>query len=321
MFQYYKSAIISILIVIITIFTIYGADRIIGSKFNKIYSGWNKEGYRGELRGKKKIDSKRIIALGGSTTFGYGTTNDKSWPYLLEENLKSNNINIDVINLGGLSHGMWAIHKDIKHYNYLDYDYAIIFNGYNDINPETLAQYSKRHNNPIFKKFGYLPTLDVYLYEKLALLFYDDLAEFYASKRNKDSNDNIFFFNYKNKLKSDDNKKIQEKLKQKLEENKKEPFEDYLNEYLKVINYLNKKKIQTIIIHQPNLDNEILDLQKIKVDKLILNHQNIKVLNFRELIDLQNKKLSSDGMHLTFKGNKIIADEIFKKLKDKFKNN
>ena len=49
MFQYYKSTIISILIVIITIFTIYGADRIIGSKFNKIYSGWNKEGYINRL--------------------------------------------------------------------------------------------------------------------------------------------------------------------------------------------------------------------------------------------------------------------------------
>ena len=318
MLQYYKSTIISILIVIITIFLIYLSDRIVGNKFNKIYSGWNKEGYRGELKNKKKIDSKRIIALGGSTTFGYGTTNDKSWPFLLEKNLKSENLDVDVVNLGGLSHGMWAIHKDIKHYEYLDYDYAIIFNGYNDINAHFLAEYSKRHNNPIFKKFGYLPTLDVYIYEKSALLFYENLAEFYASKRSKGSSEDTFFFNNQNKLSSEDNKKIQEKLKKKLKEKKKEPFEDYLNEYSKVLNYLYKNKIQTIIIHQPDLDNELLDLQKSKVDKLISNYSNIKTLNFRKLIDLQNNKFSTDGMHLTFQGNKIIADEIFKNIKNMF---
>ena len=71
----------------------------------------------------------------------------------------------------------------IIHYDYLDYDCVIIFNGYNDINPDHLAKFSKRHNNLIFKLFGYLPTLDVYLYEKIALMIYGDLAKFYSSKR------------------------------------------------------------------------------------------------------------------------------------------
>lgn len=318
MFEYIKSTIISILIVILTIFLVYLADRIVGNKFNKIYSGWNHEGYRGELKDKKKKNTKRIIALGGSTTFGYGTTADKSWPFLLEKNFKNEKFNVDVVNLGGLSHGIWAIHKDIKHYKYLDYDYAIIFNGYNDINPTILAQYSKRHNSPIFKKYGYLPTLDVYIYEKFALLFYENLGEFYESKRNKDSTVKTFYFNTKNKLKSEDNKKIQEELKKIIKEEEKEPYYSYIKEFTEVLNYLRKNKIQTIVIHQPDLINEMLDLQKNKVDELISNYENVKVLNFRKLINLRDNKMSSDGMHLTFQGNKIIADEIFKYIKDMF---
>ena len=50
---------------------------------------------------------------------------------------------------------------------------------------------------------------------------------------------------------------------------------------------------------------------------LIIYCQNMKklVLNF-SLIDLQDKKLSMDGMHLTHEGNKIIAEEIYKNIRN-----
>tara|TARA_B100000963_G_scaffold361331_1_gene396204 strand:- start:328 stop:1377 length:1050 start_codon:yes stop_codon:yes gene_type:complete len=349
MSQYYKSIILSIFIGIITLLLIYSADRIVGNKFNKIYAGWNTEGYRGELKKEKDKNTKRIIALGGSTTFGYGTKSNESWPFLLEQKFISNNKDVDIVNLGGLSHGIWAIYKDIIHYEYLNYDYVIIFNGYNDVNPNILAQYSKRHNNPIFKNFGYLPTLDVYIYEKIALLLYGDLEKFYANKYNEA--DDIFVFDSnKKQLTEEENQKLQKKLEKlfiekqigtkeqidQVDDKKKldleidqamvrkpdgsieEPFKDYIDEYTKVLDYLTKKNVKIIVIHQPDLDNVILDLQKKKVESLLLNYPDVLVLNFRNLIDLEDKKLSTDGMHLTYDGNKIISDEIYKNLKNIF---
>ena len=97
-----------------------------------------------------------------------------------------------------------------------------------------------------------------------------------------------------------------------------EPFKDYIDEYSKVLDYLTKKNVKIIVIHQPDLDNVILDLQKKKVDSLLLNYPDVLVLNFRNLIDLEDKKLSLDGMHLTYEGNKIISDEIYENLKNIF---
>ena len=78
-----KSRIILLLTtVLLIIILIYSADRIVNNKFNKIYAGWNSEGYRGILKSKKKEGFKRIVTVGGSTTFGYGTTYDFAWPFL-----------------------------------------------------------------------------------------------------------------------------------------------------------------------------------------------------------------------------------------------
>ena len=111
MSKYYKSLILSILIITITLLVVYGLDRVVGNKFNKIYAGWNKEGYRGEIKKNKKKNSYRIIAVGGSTAFGYGTKYDQVGHSFLKKIL-SDEKDVDVVNLGGLSHGMWAIHKD-----------------------------------------------------------------------------------------------------------------------------------------------------------------------------------------------------------------
>ena len=86
----------------------------------------------GYIKEYKKDGHHRIITLGGSTTFGYGTTFKNSWPYLLEQGLKKNNFKFDIINLGLQSNRINGIYLDLLHYDYLDYDLAIIYSGYND---------------------------------------------------------------------------------------------------------------------------------------------------------------------------------------------
>ena len=52
-------------------------------------AGVNVWGYRGAVVGKKKPGETRIVALGGSTAFGYGLPSNESWPYYLEHQINA----------------------------------------------------------------------------------------------------------------------------------------------------------------------------------------------------------------------------------------
>ena len=45
---------LSLISIILIILLIYIADRVVGNKLNKIYAGWNSEGYRGIKNEKKE---------------------------------------------------------------------------------------------------------------------------------------------------------------------------------------------------------------------------------------------------------------------------
>ncbi|MBN1427519.1 MAG: hypothetical protein JXB07_03985 [Anaerolineae bacterium] len=63
----------------------------------------NERGIRGELVAVPKPEGVyRILALGGSTTFGHGLTSDESWPTQMERILRDDYgyTNVEVVNLG-----------------------------------------------------------------------------------------------------------------------------------------------------------------------------------------------------------------------------
>lgn len=67
-----------------------------------------------------KTDRPKIIALGDSLTAGFGLTEKESYPYLLQERLKADGYNYEVINagvsgdtsLGGLERVDWVLEQD-----------------------------------------------------------------------------------------------------------------------------------------------------------------------------------------------------------------
>lgn len=313
-----KNNLISLIIIIIITFLlisfIYLADRVVGNKFNKVYAGWNSEGYRGIKKSKKQNDYKRIVTVGGSATFGYGTRYDESWPFLLEKKFKDNQMKIDVVNLGHLTQGIWAIRKDLIHYDYLNYDYVIFYNGYNDTNPTILNKGSARHYDPIFKLFGYLPILDTYIYEKFNLMIHGDLDLFYKEKRNNNHKAS-FSLDKNNKPKRKEIQETQENSKKII--NKKKAFEDYINEYKLTFKYLIENKKKIIFIHQPKLKN-YNKIQRYKIKNFLNSFPEVIQLEYTELIDLSDLNISKDYMHLTFKGNNMLAEKIFEDLKNKF---
>ena len=109
----------------------------------------NSEGFRGSEFSKDKPDNTyRIIAVGGSTTFGSGVTNENTWPKILEKKLQnlSESKKIEVINSGISGMNSFSESKLIKqkliHYKP---DLIIVYDGMNDVGCKMREHITKEH--------------------------------------------------------------------------------------------------------------------------------------------------------------------------------
>ena len=136
-------------------------------------AGLNRWGYRGPVVGAKRPGETRIVMLGGSTVFGYGVFWDQAIPAVLERELRQADPThpVSVINLGFNNEGAFALVPTLRDFAYLDPDVAIFYAGYNegfgDLGPNTAVY---RHESPVFRAFGYFPILPLVLREKAVAL-------------------------------------------------------------------------------------------------------------------------------------------------------
>ena len=73
------------------------------SKYSKSEIELNSEGFRGvEFSQMKEDNTIRIFAVGGSTTFGNGVSDENTYPVILQKKINSLNLekNIEIINAG-----------------------------------------------------------------------------------------------------------------------------------------------------------------------------------------------------------------------------
>jgi hypothetical protein len=100
-------------------------------------AGVNVWGYRGAPAGAKQSGDVRIVMLGGSTAFGYGLPSHESIPAFLERRLNAAagaaGRRFTVINLGAPGQGAHGFKFDLADYAYLDYEVALLYEGYNDL--------------------------------------------------------------------------------------------------------------------------------------------------------------------------------------------
>lgn len=305
-----KIFVINILVISIILTSVIFLDIKIGEKMNFKYAGYNYKGYRGEIKGLKKNDFKRIITLGGSTTFGYGTTYQESWPYLLEQLFEKKKYKIDIVNLGLQSNTIRGILLDLNHYDYLDFDIAIIYSGYNDCHYKGLSEVLTRHENFFFKNFGYLPIIQTYLVEKTILLLGKNINEFYASGKKS------FIMCDDQSIKNISDEDIN-KFKNKINNN-------YLKHFRKVIEKLISKNKIVIVMHQPLMNTTGGKLQKIQKDqlkKMLSQYEIVKQVDTNNLLDVSNKDLFFDNQHLKYKGNLIISNLLYSFISKELLNN
>jgi hypothetical protein len=134
-------------------------------------AGVNIRGYRGSLMPSKKPGEIRVAVLGGSTAFGWGLPFHESVPAFLERLLNASaSTRFSVVNLGAPGQGAYGFLFDLEDFAYLDYDIVCLYEGYNDLGPITKRGLNNyllwRRQSPVFRWTGYYPLLPVVLREK-----------------------------------------------------------------------------------------------------------------------------------------------------------
>ena len=112
---------------------------------------YNSEGFRGPEFLKEKPDKTyRIFVIGGSTTFGDGNADNKTWPYYLHEifDTLDLNYNVEIIN-AGFSSGWSGSEIKLIREKILDYnpDLLMVYDGWNDVRMQ-LGEPQGRIANP-----------------------------------------------------------------------------------------------------------------------------------------------------------------------------
>ena len=137
-------------------------------------AGVNVWGYRGAPASAKQAGETRVVMLGGSTVYGWGLPAHESIAAYLERRLNAGGRRFSVINLGAPGQGAYGFVTDLADFEYLDYDIVCLYEGYNDLGPITIRGRDNyllwRRESPVFRWTGYYPILPIVLREKADLM-------------------------------------------------------------------------------------------------------------------------------------------------------
>ena len=145
-------------------------------------AGLNRRGYRGPVIPRKQPGELRVAMVGGSTVFGYGVAWNESIPAYLESKLRERlERPVRVVNLGFNNEGAYAFRANLEDFSYLDYDVAVLYEGYNDLPGDEGPNRSVyRRQSAIYRAFGYYPILPLYLEEKARALRFGNVNAGYG---------------------------------------------------------------------------------------------------------------------------------------------
>lgn len=147
--------VVIMLAVVGSVAVLFAVDLYLHRKFERT-AGVNIWGYRGPAVSRKHLGEYRIAILGGSAAFGYGVVWQESMPARLEQKLRAAlpSQEFSVMNLGYNNEGGYSLRFTLEDYDYLKYDLACLYDGYNDVaitmnGGQNLSVF--RHDSPIFR--------------------------------------------------------------------------------------------------------------------------------------------------------------------------
>lgn len=325
----------TLLSVAVTLIVALAADLYLHQRAEKS-AGLNRWGYRGPVVGRKATGEIRVAVLGGSTAFGYGVTWDEAIPALLERALNehANAPPARVVNLGYNNEGSYAFLPTLQDFEFLEPDIAVFYEGYNDLSGDDGANRAVfRHESAVFRLTGYFPILPLALVEKArSLRFGGDLDAAYAAARNEPGSKTVFRPNLAARtsaaaLEAAD--AVSNSLSRQLDRMAARtevavattteagcayPWSHYCQSIYVATRYALERGQVVAIVAQPRKvaeDRGIHDAQQLALQGMVARHfendPRVRYVDLRDTVDLRNRDIAFDGMHLGPEGNGTVA--------------
>jgi hypothetical protein len=316
-----------VLSLVLTVVALGGVDELLRRHYAASF-GLNRWGYRGPVVGRKQPGERRVVVVGGSTTFGFGVSTEESLPEHLDrrfEALRSPDRWVNVVNLGYPSEGAWSLHFTLDDYAYLDYDVAILYAGYNDLRRPNMRAF--RHDSPVFRATGYLPILPLVLGEKARAIRYGgDLVERFGRE------DPLFSPGLVDQATSGALKaagEIARGLEHVLGPFSRdrtathivlpagggcaEPWGHYCEGMRLAVEVARGRGARVLVVSQPYISDTHVR-QQANLAAMLRDRYGrdprVAYLDLGPAIDLRDRTIAWDGMHLTPSGNAVIAERL-----------
>jgi lysophospholipase L1-like esterase len=275
--------------------------------------GVNLRGYRGPALSRKQSGEKRLAILGGSTTWGFGLSAGQDFPaqlqrLLLQGSEKKNAIN--TLNLGSNNDGAYSFKYTLKDYDYLDYDAVVLYSGYNDLGAPN--SYIFRHRSPVFIWTGYLPLLPSLTVDKMTVW-----------KQQLFGENTKAVFQPPNRKSAETSPALQKQVGPLTGANKSSSqspgatcppeWQFYCEQIYETANLLLKQGKPVLIVTEPYISDKHVAQQAALENMLAIRfagEPKLRYLNLGWTVDLRDRALCWDGMHLTEEGNRRIAEAM-----------
>lgn len=330
------------LAVVVTGVGLFALDLYLHHKFARS-GGLNIWGYRGPVVGRKRPGEYRLVMLGGSTAYGYGTTADDAIPAILERKLSGHRVGplqrFSVINLGYNNEGAYSFRFTLDDYRYLGYDLAILYEGYNDLtaDPRRPNLSVFRHDSPVFRLTGYMPIFPLVFKEKAAVMLTGSAASLYS-----DDTKTVFRPGLATKAAAGVLRgaaEVGQSLERQLARVSAEPprriddpastgcqspWQAYCRSTLVAIDFALQHGTQVIVGAQPHGVGEYFRKRHFEqqtelaalLQRRYRGDRRVRYADFSELLDLSDPNISFDQMHLTPTGNGRIAEAFVQPVLD-----
>jgi hypothetical protein len=295
-------------------------------------SGINVWGFRGPTLGRKLPNETRVAMLGGSTVFGFGLRPDESIPALLEGHLNERSggtgRRFTVANLGAPGQGAYSFVYDLSDYAFLDYDIVLLYEGYNDLGINDVAMravpnYLLWHReSPIFRLTGYYPILPLVLREKgTAMLNGGDV-------NSADQGRVVFRPGLATEVAAgalNAAAAISENLERQIGRLSETPptpsvdeqcipkWKQYCGAVRDAVAWALAHNKRVLFVTQPYASDSHVEQQANVVAMLrsrFAADQRLEILNLGRAIDLHDRSIAFDGLHLNARANATIAGQL-----------
>jgi hypothetical protein len=317
------------LAVVVPFAVLLATDIYLHSRFQRA-AGFNVWGYRGPIVGSKRPGEYRVVLLGGSTAYGYGTNWYEAIPAVLERNLSGRRAasfsRFSVVNLGYNNEGAYSFRFTLNDYRWLQYDLAVLYEGYNDLMGDPQAPNLRvfRHDSPVFRLTGYLPIFPLIFKEKAAAMLAGTTASIYASAPKTVFQPGLAAKTAAEVLRGA--AQVGESLEQQLgrvaaepprhiddpaSTGCKYPWQEYCRSMMEAVDLALHQGAQALVVTQPygagpyfrarhaGQQSEMAAM----LDRRYAGNPRLRYVNLGDAVDLSDPNLSFDRMHLTPGGN------------------